>query len=89
MIPFNKPYCSGRELKYIEEVCKSSTMSGNGKFTKLCHKFFEEKYGFRKCLLCTSGTDALEMCAMLCDLKPGDEVIVPSYTFVSNFMMFT
>lgn len=88
MIPFNKPYCSGRELKYIEEVCKSTTMSGNGKFTKLCHKFFEEKYGFRKCLLCTSGTDALEMCAMLCDLKPGDEVIVPSYTFVSTALAF-
>lgn len=88
MIPFNKPYCSGRELQYIEEVCHSTTMSGNGKFTKLCHKFFEAKYGFRKCLLCTSGTDALEMCAMLCDLKPGDEVIVPSYTFVSTALAF-
>lgn len=88
MIPFNKPYCSGRELKYIEEVCHSTTMSGNGEFTKKCHAFFEEKYGFKKCLLCTSGTDALEMCAMLCDLKPGDEVIVPSYTFVSTALAF-
>lgn len=88
MIPFNKPYCSGRELKYIEDVCHSTTMSGNGLFTKKCHKFFEEKYGFKKVLLCTSGTDALEMCAMLCELKPGDEVIIPSYTFVSTALAF-
>lgn len=87
-IPFNKPYCSGRELKYIEQVCHSTTMSGNGVFTKKCHAFFEEKYGFKKVLLCTSGTDALEMCAMLCDLEPGDEVIVPSYTFVSTALAF-
>lgn len=88
MIPFNKPYFSGRELKYIEQVCHSTTMSGNGYFTKKCHVFFEEKYGFKKCLLATSGTDALEMCAMLCKLNPGDEVIVPSYTFVSSALAF-
>lgn len=88
MIPFNKPYCSGRELDYIKEVCGSMTMSGNGDFTKRCHAFFEERYGFKKCLLTTSGTDALEMCAMLCDLKSGDEVIVPSYTFVSSAIAF-
>ncbi len=88
MIPFNKPYCSGREQSYIQEVCQSTTMSGNGQFTKLCHGFFEKRYGFRKCLLTTSGTDALEMCAMLCELKPGDEVIVPSYTFVSSAIAF-
>ena len=88
MIPFNKPYCSGRELKYMEEVCHSTTMSGNGDFTKKCHTFFEEKYGFKKCLLTTSGTDALEMCAMLCNLQPGDEVIIPSYTFVSTALAF-
>lgn len=63
-------------------------LSGNGMFTKKCQKFFEDKYGFKKCLLTTSGTDALEMCAMLCDLKPGDEVIVPSYTFVSTALAF-
>ena len=63
-------------------------MSGNGDFTKKCHTFFEQKYGFKKCLLATSGTDALEMCAMLCNLKPGDEVIVPSYTFVSTALAF-
>ena len=88
MIPFNKPYFSGRELNYLEEVCHSTTMSGNGDFTKKCHTFFEEKYGFKKCLLTTSGTDALDMCAMLCDLKPGDEVILPSYTFVSTALAF-
>ena len=88
MIVFNKPYSSGLELKYIEEVCHSTTMSGNGAFTKKCHDFFESKYGFKKCLLTTSGTDALEMCAMLCELKPGDEVIVPSYTFVSTALAF-
>lgn len=88
MIPYNKPYCSGRELDYIKEVCHSMTMSGNGDFTKKCHSFMEERYGFRKCLLTTSGTDALEMCAMLCDLQEGDEVIVPSYTFVSTALAF-
>lgn len=88
MIPFNKPYFSGRELNYLETVCHSTTMSGNGQFTKKCHSFLEERYGFKKCLLATSGTDALEMCAMLCDLKPGDEVIVPSYTFVSTALAF-
>ena len=88
MIPFNKPYSTGRELAYMDEVCHSMTMSGNGDFTKRCHHFFENRYGFKKCLLCTSGTDALEMCAMLCELKPGDEVIVPSYTFVSTAIAF-
>lgn len=88
MIPFNKPYFSGRELDYINEVCHSMTMSGNGQFTKKCHQFFEQKYGFKKCLLTTSGTDALEMCAMLCELHPDDEVIVPSYTFVSTALAF-
>ncbi|MBQ3806159.1 MAG: dTDP-4-amino-4,6-dideoxygalactose transaminase [Prevotella sp.] len=88
MIPFNKPYCSGREQTYMAEVCRSMTMSGNGDFTKKCHSFFEDRYGFRKVLLCTSGTDALEMCAMLCNLNEGDEVIVPSYTFVSSAIAF-
>lgn len=88
MILFNKPYYSGKELAYLEQVCHSTTMSGNGDFTKQCHRFFEERYGFRKCLLTTSGTDALEMCAMLCRLHPGDEVIVPSYTFVSTALAF-
>lgn len=63
-------------------------LSGNGEFTKRCQHFFEERYGFKKCLLTTSCTDALEMCAILCNLKPGDEVIVPSYTFVSSALAF-
>ena len=88
MIPFNKPYFSGIEIDYMKDVCHSTTMSGNGDYTKKCHAFFEERYGFKKSLLCTSGTDALEMCAMLCDLQPGDEVIIPSYTFVSTALAF-
>lgn len=63
-------------------------LSGNGEFTKRCQHFFEEKYGFKKCLLTTSCTDALEMAAILCDIKPGDEVVVPSYTFVSSALAF-
>lgn len=88
MIPFNKPFLTGKESQYLNEVLLDGKLSGNGKFTKLCQKFFEEKYDIKKCLLTTSGTDALEMCAMLCDLKPGDEVIVPSYTFVSTALAF-
>ena len=63
-------------------------LSGNGVFTKRCQEFFEKKYGFRKCLLTTSCTDALEMCAILSGVQPGDEVIVPSYTFVSSALAF-
>lgn len=70
------------------EAVFTGHLSGNGKFTKRCQQFFEQRYGFRKCLLTTSGTDALEMCAMLCGLQPGDEVIVPSYTFVSTALAF-
>lgn len=66
-------------------TCK---LSGNGVFTKKCQSFFEEKYGFKKAIMTTSGTDALEMAAILCDVKPGDEVIVPSYTFVSSALAF-
>lgn len=70
------------------EAVYTCKLSGNGKFTKLCQAFFEQRYGFCKTLLTSSGTDALEMCAMLCDLQPGDEVIVPSYTFVSTALAF-
>lgn len=63
-------------------------LSGNGEFTKRCQRFFEDKFGFKKCLLTTSCTDALEMAAILCDIQPGDEVIVPSYTFVSSALAF-
>lgn len=89
MIDFNRPHLTGNELQYIQEaVEKNNKISGNGVFTKRCQHFFEEKYGFKKCLLTTSCTDALEMAAILCDIKPGDEVIVPSYTFVSSALAF-
>ncbi len=87
-IPFNKPYLTGNETKYIETAVNSGKISGNGEFTKKCQSFFEEKYGLKKCLLTTSCTDALEMAAILCDIKQGDEVIVPSYTFVSSALAF-
>jgi dTDP-4-amino-4,6-dideoxygalactose transaminase len=88
MIPFNKPYLSGNELIYIKEAVDKNKISGDGFFTKKCHTFFEEKYGFKKCLLTTSCTDALEMAAILLNIKEGDEVIVPSYTFVSTVNAF-
>jgi len=87
-IPFNKPYLTGKEAHYMYQAVYTGKLSGNGYFTKKCQDLFTTKYGFKKCLLTTSGTDALEMCAMLCDLKPGDEVIVPSYTFVSTALAF-
>lgn len=87
-ISFNKPFLTGKEVHYIYKAVSAGKLSGNGQFTKKCQNFFQEKYGFNKCLLTTSGSDALEMCAMLCDLKPGDEVIVPSYTFVSTALAF-
>ena len=88
MVPFNKPHLTGKEAHYMYQAVQDGTLCGNGKFTKLCQKFFEDKYGFKKCLLTTSCTDALEMCAILCELQPGDEVIVPSYTFVSTALAF-
>jgi dTDP-4-amino-4,6-dideoxygalactose transaminase len=88
MIPFNRPYLTGKETSYIEEAVRLGKLSGNGDFTKKCQNFFEEKYGFKKCLLTTSCTDALEMCAILADTRPGDEIIVPSYTFVSTALGF-
>lgn len=87
-IPFNKPCLTGKEAHYMYRAVYTGKLSGNGYFTKKCQQFFMKRYGFKKCLLTTSGTDALEMCAMLCDLKPGDEVIVPSYTFVSTALAF-
>lgn len=87
-IPFNKPCLTGKEAHYIYQAVSAGKLSGNGYFTKLCQNFFMERYGFKKCLLTTSGTDALEMCAMLCELKVGDEVIIPSYTFVSTALAF-
>jgi len=88
MIPFNKPYLTGKEFQYLYEAVNSGKISGNGIFTRKCHCFFEERYGFKKALLTTSGTDALEMAAILIDIKPGDEVIMPSFTFVSTANAF-
>jgi len=88
MIDFNKPYLTGKEAHYMYQAIYSGKISGNGMFTQKCQNYFQERYGFRKCLLTTSCTDALEMCAILCDIQPGDEVIVPSYTFVSSALAF-
>ncbi|MDD2509386.1 MAG: dTDP-4-amino-4,6-dideoxygalactose transaminase [Aliarcobacter skirrowii] len=88
MIPFNKPPYTGNEEKYVIESMKSSKISGDGEFTKKCHKWFEEKLHCKKVLLTTSCTHALEMAAILLDIKEGDEVIMPSYTFVSTANAF-
>lgn len=89
MIEFNRLHITGNEEKYMSEaIRRNKTLSGNGYFTEKCQKFFESRFGFYKCLLTTSCTDALELCAMLCELKPGDEVIIPSYTFVSTALAF-
>lgn len=87
-IPFNKPFLTGNETKYIEDAVKSMKISGDGVYTKKCHDFFEQKYNFKKCLLTTSCTDALEMAAILINTKEGDEIIMPSYTFVSTSNAF-
>lgn len=87
-IPFNKPYLTGKETHYIQEAVASGHLSGNGSFTKKCQVFFEERYQITKALLTTSCTDALEMAAILLDIKAGDEVIMPAYTFVSTANAF-
>ena len=87
-IDFNRPFLTGKEAHYMYQAVYTGKLSGNGDFTKKCQQFFEEKYGFKKAIMTTSGTDALEMAAILCDVKPGDEVIVPSYTFVSSALAF-
>ena len=88
-IIFNKPYITGKELEYISEAISFGHISGNGIFTKKCQQYFEEKWDIKKCLLTTSCTDALEMCAMLLNIKEGDEIITPTFTFVSTALAFT
>lgn len=88
MITFNKPYLTGKETDYIKDAVLNRKISGDGIYTKKCHDFFESRYGFKKVLLTTSCTDALEMAAILLDIKEGDEVIAPSYTFVSTVNAF-
>jgi dTDP-4-amino-4,6-dideoxygalactose transaminase len=87
-IPFNKPYFTGKETDYIKQAVETGKISGGGLFTKKCHHFFETRYGFNKSLLTSSCTDALEMAAILCRIEPGDEVIAPSFTFVSTVNAF-
>jgi dTDP-4-amino-4,6-dideoxygalactose transaminase len=87
-IPFNRPYVSGKEFAYIHQAVENGHLSGNGPFSKRCQALLEEITGCRRALLTTSCTDALEMAALLLDLAPGDEVIVPSFTFVSSANAF-
>nr|HPJ58004.1 aminotransferase class V-fold PLP-dependent enzyme [Kiritimatiellia bacterium] len=87
-IPFNQPFLTGREIEYIRQAVASGKISGNGAFTQKCQRWLEERFGFRKVLLTTSCTDALEMAAMLSGIGPGDEVIMPSFTFVSTALAF-
>ena len=87
-VPFNKPYLTGKEAHYMYDAVYTGKLSGNGKYTQKCQGWFEETYGFKKCLLTTSCTDALEMAAILLNIEPGDEVILPSYTFVSTANAF-
>jgi dTDP-4-amino-4,6-dideoxygalactose transaminase len=87
-IPFNKPFITGNELEFIQDAVDFGKISGNGKYTRKIHRFFERQFGFNTCLLTTSCTDALEMAAILLDVEPGDEIIMPSYTFVSTANAF-
>lgn len=88
MINFNEPPYIGKELEYVKIAIENKKICGDGQFTKLCNAWIEEKTGTEKALLTTSCTSALEMAAMLCDIRPGDEVIMPSFTFVSTANAF-
>lgn len=88
MIPFNEPPFVGNEFKYMQEAVKNKKICGDGPFTKKCHIWLEKRFNVQKVLLTTSGTSALEMAALLCDLKLGDEVILPSFTFSSTATAF-
>ncbi|HTA27524.1 MAG TPA: aminotransferase class I/II-fold pyridoxal phosphate-dependent enzyme, partial [Bacteroidia bacterium] len=87
-IYFNKPHLTGKEVNYMERAVMTGKISGDGVYTHKCQAFLEGRYGFGKALLTNSCTDALEMAAMLCNVKEGDEVIAPSYTFVSTVNPF-
>ena len=87
-IPFNQPHLTGQEMKHIQEAVTHKKLSGNGPISQRCQSLLEQRYGFNKVLLTTSCTDALEMAALLLDIRPGDEVIMPSYTFVSTANAF-
>ena len=87
-VPFNKPFMTGKELKYITKAHANNMLAGDGPFTQHCHQWLEQTTGCSKALLTHSGTAALEMAAILADIQPGDEVIMPSYTFVSTANAF-
>jgi len=87
-IPFNRPILVGNEMEYMRQAIESGHISGDGAFTKKCHAFLENELGLAKALLTTSGTHALEMMALLLDIQPGDEVIIPDFTFVSTVNAF-
>src|SRR4051795_11342174 len=88
MIPFNKPFMTGRELSYIAQAHANGHLAGNGEFSKRCSAWLEERIGSRKALLTHSCTAALEMAAILSEVGAGDEVIMPSFTFVSTANAF-
>ncbi|MBU3677559.1 MAG: dTDP-4-amino-4,6-dideoxygalactose transaminase, partial [Chitinophagaceae bacterium] len=83
-IGFNRPFMTGLETTYIADAVQQGKISGDGVYTQKCHDFFTHRYGFKKVLLTTSCTDALEMTALLLNIQAGDEVIAPAYTFVST-----
>ena len=88
MIPFNIPPYVGKELDYVRQAVEAQKICGDGQFTKKCSKWLEERFSAQKVLLTTSGTTALDMAALLCDIKPGEEVILPSFTFSSTATAF-
>ena len=88
IIPFNRPFIVGKELFYISQAVLEGNLAGDGRFTKLCNEWMERKFGAKKVLLTNSCTAALEICAILCEIEPGDEVIMPSFTFVSTANAF-
>lgn len=83
-IPFNKPYVAGKELHYVAQAITSGRIAGDGEYTLRCARLLEERFGIKRVLMTPSCTAALEMAAMLCGLEPGDEVLMPSFTFVST-----
>ena len=87
-VDFNRPVVLGRELEYIQQAIDNGHISGDGPFTKKCHTFLEKELGVPKALLTTSCTHALEMAALLLDIQPGDEIILPDFTFVSTVNAF-
>ena len=88
IIPFNRPFIVGKELYYIAQAVQGGHLAGDGPFTKKCNEWMEQKFGADKVMLTHSGTAALDMCAILCDIRTGDEVIMPSFTFVSTANAF-